>query len=45
MPASMISAVVGFIPNVIGISNAMPADGPIPGRWLIIVPMKTPTKV
>ena len=41
----MMSAVVGFMPNVTGMSSAMPADGPIPGKWLIIVPMKTPTSV
>jgi hypothetical protein len=41
----MISAVVGSMPNVTGISSAMPAEGPMPGRWLIMVPMKTPIKV
>ncbi len=33
------------MPKVTGISNAMPADGPMPGRWLIIVPMNTPMSV
>src|SRR6185312_11057375 len=30
------------MPKVTGMSSAMPADGPMPGRWLIIVPMNTP---
>src|SRR5688572_17888085 len=41
----MISAEVGFIPNVTGIRSAMPAEGPIPGSTPMIVPRKTPMKV
>ena len=33
------------MPKVTGIRSAMPAEGPIPGRWLIMVPMKTPISV
>ncbi len=44
-PASIIRAVVGSMPKVTGISSAMPADGPMPGRWLIIVPMNVPIRV
>jgi len=45
MPASIIRAMVWSIPKVTGSSSAMPADGPIPGRWLIMVPMNTPARV
>jgi len=41
----MISADVGFMPNVTGMSSAIPADGPIPGNTPMIVPMKTPKNV
>ena len=45
MPAIMISAEVGSIPKVTGISSAMLADGPMPGSTPTIVPRSTPTKV
>src|SRR6185503_9197903 len=45
MPAIMMSAEVGFIPNVTGISNAMLADGPMPGSTPTMVPRKTPRNV
>src|ERR1044071_8018078 len=45
MPHIMMSAEVGFIPNVTGMRSAMPADGPMPGSTPMIVPMKTPRKV
>src|SRR3978361_1060610 len=45
MPASIIRAAVGSMPKVTGMSSAMPAEGPMPGRWLIMVPMNTPISV
>src|SRR5688572_22894192 len=45
MPAIMMSADVGFIPNVTGISSAMPAEGPMPGSTPMTVPRNTPMKV
>ncbi|MNC89685.1 hypothetical protein D3C83_56600 [compost metagenome] len=44
MPASMIMAVTGDMPNVTGSSTATPADGPIPGNAPMIVPSSTPRK-
>ena len=41
----MMSADVGFIPNVTGIRSAIPAEGPIPGSTPMIVPMNTPRNV
>jgi hypothetical protein len=41
----MMRAEVGFIPKVTGISSAMPAEGPMPGRTPMIVPRKTPRNV
>ena len=45
MPHIMISAEVGFMPKVTGISSAIPADGPIPGNTPMMVPRNTPRKV
>src|SRR3954468_17273672 len=45
MPHIMMSAEVGFIPHVTGISSAIPAEGPIPGSTPMIVPRKTPMNV
>src|SRR5215467_10110315 len=45
MPVSIISADIGSMPKVTGISSAIPAEGPMPGRWLIIVPINTPASV
>src|SRR4051794_34785087 len=42
MPASMISAAIGFRLNVIGSSIAMVATGPTPGSTPISVPSMTP---
>ncbi len=44
MPASMISAATGEMANVIGISIAMVASGPIPGNTPIRVPSRQPRK-
>src|SRR4051812_12081279 len=45
MPAIMMSADVGSIPKVTGMSNAMLADGPMPGSTPTIVPRNTPRNV
>src|SRR5436190_10663879 len=45
MPAIMISAEVGFMPNVTGMSSAIPAEGPMPGSTPMMVPRNTPMKV
>src|SRR5690554_5738680 len=44
MPASMINAVVGSSPKVMGNSSAMVASGPSPGITPTAVPSRTPTK-
>jgi hypothetical protein len=44
MPASMISAAVGFMPNVNGTSIATVVTGPMPGRTPIAVPTTTPMR-
>jgi hypothetical protein len=43
MPASMMSAVTGGSPYVVGRSMAMVATGPMPGNTPISVPTNTPT--
>ena len=45
MPHIMMSADVGFIPNVTGMSSAMLADVPMPGSTPTIVPRNTPRNV
>src|ERR671910_404878 len=42
MPASMIIALVGFMPNVSGRRSATPDVDPMPGSAPIIVPRKAP---
>ena len=44
MPASMMTALVGFIWKVSGSSIAIVAAGPSPGRMPITVPRKQPMK-
>jgi hypothetical protein len=44
MPASMISALTGGSPNVIGSSMASVATEPMPGRTPISVPTRAPIR-
>ncbi len=44
MPQSMMIADVGLKPNVIGISSAIPAIGPSPGRMPTRVPATAPSR-
>ena len=44
MPANMINAAIGETLKVIGISIAIVASGPMPGRTPISVPSRQPRK-
>ncbi len=44
MPASMMIAATGDMPNVAGKRTDIAPTGPIPGRTPMRVPMKTPMK-